>query len=572
MYDGKQRDIVVTHEQVYDSYRRQYVVKKVLQSVTPANGDFVYEAITPITTPYGETKIVENKGVVEQRVTVGKASFRVTSGKNGETSNTSTRRAPHTRARRASAPTSSCPKEDAHAHRRRQGERGGSPSSKVVGTAARIRPTTRSPASTRTGRSSARVAQPLQTVYGLADLVVRNGALLQRIKVGKHELFAEEKKDGSVLLRDANGKASSGAVRVEGGMLTPQGFAARVETTKGPRDVVLAKDRWNNEQLSTVRYEQGNFTYEPIETITTERGTSRPVVRDGRLVQELEIDGKPYSVVRRGGGVRYVDKKGEEYKDNYVETLKAGSELKKTTIKSPLAKGKLPRIPDEPIARIVAPNGAVTEHMSKETYNQLRDAMIETMKKFDPRTHYFIGLGSDPHPIIAFLDELGGRKLAVNFPASGKYNNGLDPKVLDPYVRRLIPAEVLNGSKTLVFLDQTTSSAGREGTLAQITRVFEQYLQQNGSKAKVKKLAYSPNMHPDDTAVIDTNKYPEVGTFLGYPYEHVVSQYDRHVLGQNTPDQLIERPQYNEFKSAIGERMKRDPVLDKFLTGLATKK
>jgi hypothetical protein len=202
--------------------------------------------------------------------------------------------------------------------------------------------------------------------------------------------------------------------------------------------------------------------------------------------------------------------------------------------------------------------------MAKAAYDQLRDTMIDAMTQFDPKTHYFIGLGSDPHPILAFLENLGGKGLATNFPASGKYNQ-LDPRVLDPYVRKLIPPEVLNGSKTLVFIDQTNSGATREGTLAQISRVFEQYLQRVGSPAKVARLAFSTAEQPADTALVNVSAYPEVARFLGPPYEHVVSEYDRHVLGTNKPEHLVPRPEYQQFKAAMFERMQRDEKLDAFL-------
>ena len=68
-----------------------------------------------------------------------------------------------------------------------------------------------------------------------------------------------------------------------------------------------------------------------------------------------------------------------------------------------------------------------------------------------------------------------------------------------------------------------------------------------------------------DTAVVDTNRYPEVDKFLDYPYEHVVSEYERHVLGQDDIAALVPRPEYRAFKDAMRERMIRDDKLDAFL-------
>ena len=133
-------------------------------------------------------------------------------------------------------------------------------------------------------------------------------------------------------------------------------------------------------------------------------------------------------------------------------------------------------------------------------------------------------------------------------------------------MRKLIPPSVLAGEKRLVLLDQTNSGAAYEGTLAQITPVFKDYLKTIGSPAKVVPLAFSPSAQNRGTGHVSTANYPEVGRFLKPPYEHVTSEYDRHVLGSNTLEELQPRPQYKRFKQAIYRRMQRDEKLDKFLS------
>src|SRR5689334_23322349 len=83
-------------------------------------------------------------------------------------------------------------------------------------------------------------------------------------------------------------------------------------------------------------------------------------------------------------------------------------------IRSPFQRGKvLPVLPDSHLVTI-----ANNPHVTKAQYEDLSNGVQALLKRYHPDKHYFIGTGRDPAPIIAALEDLGGRALAMNFPAS----------------------------------------------------------------------------------------------------------------------------------------------------------
>ncbi len=403
---------------------------------------------------------------------------------------------------------------------------------------------------------------PHHTVFGEAMLVERGHRLRHELEVGGRRFEVIDDGTERFSYRDRRGRVFKDAPRIGTAIYTPFGPTRSMVIEGEPHDILVQKTYGKRSYYITTMVD-GQARFEPLKDIETSFGTAKLVASRDEIRHQIVIEGRKYRVARTAASYAFVDEQGKPLHDDWMEKI-ATSTKWTHVVKRPYRKG-LPPLSDDTIVQIQDSSGSATDHMSKETYEQLRDAMVEAMRMYDPSTHYFVGLGSDPHPIIAFLQNLGGNRLATNFPASGKYDEGLPVRTLDPYIRKLIPPEVLNGSKTLVLLDQTTSTVGREGTLAQIAPLFQQYLVGIGSPAKVVQLAFSPYPHPDGTGVIDTNKYPEVGKFLGAPYEHVVSQYDRHVLGQNTLNEFVERPGYGQFKDAMLQRMQRDEQLDQFL-------
>src|SRR5687767_9712594 len=122
-------------------------------------------------------------------------------------------------------------------------------------------------------------------------------------------------------------------------------------------------------------------------------------------------------------------------------------------------------------------------HMGKAAYNDLRNASITMMKKYPPDKHVYIGLGRDPAPFIAFLQEIGAD--AVSFPASG--STFAPSAVMDRHVATLIPHEFLNGGKALVLVDQTRSGKTHKGYYP----VLKAWLQKNGPMVSVVGVVYS---------------------------------------------------------------------------------
>jgi hypothetical protein len=394
------------------------------------------------------------------------------------------------------------------------------------------------------------------TPFGEAEAIVEKGQLAHRLQVHGLRLLVSRTTDGDYVYTDARGRKHQGAIAFGGHWLTPDGVTQSRAVAGGVHEVITRKGSLRYELARVVG---DKVAFLDLTTLHTAYGDAKLHVEGDKLDHPIRIGDRGYHAVLHGERVDVVDERGERYLDPFLEKVESKRPAP-VTARRVRSKAPLAPLSDEPIVEI-----SRTQHMARPVYDQLRDAMIEALTLYDPKTHYFIGLGSDPHPIVAFLENLGGKGLATNFPASGKQYDGLDPMVLDAYVRRLVPPEVLNGSKTLVFIDQTNSEVGREGTLAQMSRVFERYLRRIGSRARIERLAFSPNKHPEGTGVVDTSKYPEVGKFLNHPYEHVVSEYDRHVLGRNTIEQLVPRPEYRQFKGAMLERMKRDDKLDAFL-------
>ena len=92
--------------------------------------------------------------------------------------------------------------------------------------------------------------------------------------------------------------------------------------------------------------------------------------------------------------------------------LAAGTAAAKLPFERPFRPGLSP-LEDKPLLTIG--NG---RFVGARAYRDLSAAARELLRRYPADRHYFIGLGRDPAPIIAFLQNLGGRQLAINFPAS----------------------------------------------------------------------------------------------------------------------------------------------------------
>jgi hypothetical protein len=207
-------------------------------------------------------------------------------------------------------------------------------------------------------------------------------------------------------------------------------------------------------------------------------------------------------------------------------------------------------------------------HVDAHAYKDLSLATQHLLKEYPADSHFFIGLGRDPAPIIAMLQNLGGKRLAINFPASSNEGTQATVEILAGYVKKLVPPEVLKSGRTIVFVDATSSGRALDHYVPLITPSL------NG--AKVIKAAYGVDYNgqrnttiyttPGDKRVIDTAGFPEVNKFYTDPYEDVVSEYPRHGPGYHPITDIdTPRPEYKQFRQALQQRMQRDEGLHKFL-------
>jgi hypothetical protein len=205
------------------------------------------------------------------------------------------------------------------------------------------------------------------------------------------------------------------------------------------------------------------------------------------------------------------------------------------------------------------------DHVSLQQYKDLRNASIALMKKYPPDQHVYVGLGRDPAPFIAFLQEIGAE--AHNFPASGQGHAA--SALLDRHFQQLIPAHVRNGTKKIVLIDQTRSGKTHQSMMP----LLKDWLKRTGSSVQVTGVAFNQaatvSLNVPGLSVIDTRPFPEVFKFFYAPYEGIVSPFERHTPSTQQPSALKWRPQYDSYRKGLGQRIERDPELDKFLAPFA---
>jgi hypothetical protein len=227
-----------------------------------------------------------------------------------------------------------------------------------------------------------------------------------------------------------------------------------------------------------------------------------------------------------------------------------------------------------PIKRMYSPNakkydrGPIVQidgndHLDANQYKDIKAATLELLRRYPADKHYFIGLGRDPAPVIAMLQNLGEKQLAVNFPASSNEAGKDTPEVLAQYVRKLIPKRALTSGKTIVFVDAT--STGRA-----LDHYVPNLIPHLGNNRVLRAAFANPtwriSSNPRENEVIDTTAFPEVDSFYRLPYEGVTSEYERHAPGAYPISEIdTPRPQYKQFRNALKRRMRADRDLDRKL-------
>ncbi len=205
-------------------------------------------------------------------------------------------------------------------------------------------------------------------------------------------------------------------------------------------------------------------------------------------------------------------------------------------------------------------------HVTAAQYNDLRNAAQELLTRFPADKHYFVGLGRDPAPLVAFMQNLGGKQLAVNFPASSNQASDPGAAVLAQYVNKIIPPEVLASGRTIVFLDVTSTGRALDYYVWRLTPHL------NG--APVIRAAFTTSdsqlaRSPGHNVVIHTTPFPEIAQFTEPTgiYEGYVPEFPRHVPSANGLS-VLDSPLagYQVYRNAVLQRMQADETLHAFLS------
>ncbi len=227
----------------------------------------------------------------------------------------------------------------------------------------------------------------------------------------------------------------------------------------------------------------------------------------------------------------------------------------------------------QPIKRMLRPGAtapgpeavaviAGASHLNGAQYKDLKAASLTLLRTFSPEKHYFVFLGRDAAPISAFLQNLGGKDLAVNFPASSNEAGQDTPEVMKTYVDRIIPPEVLKGGRTIVVVDVTSSGRALDYWVPK--------LQPHLHGVKAIKVAFSVANNnitqAGDKHIISTTSFNDVDNYLGGIYEDRIAENHRHAPGHHAMSELdTPRPEWGQFRQAIAKRQQADHDLDRAL-------
>ena len=222
---------------------------------------------------------------------------------------------------------------------------------------------------------------------------------------------------------------------------------------------------------------------------------------------------------------------------------------------------------------------AYQRYVSASEYKDLSGGVMALLKKYPPDKFFFVGLGRDPAPVIAFLQNLGEKEMAVNLPGTSNIqwaNGSLQPADIARHIEAAIPEHILKGDRQIVILDVTSSGK----TPAVFGPFIDQYLANRGINKPVVKLAFSwqPVMTGGYghalTDHIDTREWPDFANYFTGKYEgnwapttggFGIAEHQRHSMTPGATPPTITSPNYQAFRNALASRMTQDPVLDEFL-------
>ena len=218
-------------------------------------------------------------------------------------------------------------------------------------------------------------------------------------------------------------------------------------------------------------------------------------------------------------------------------------------------------------------------YVSRSEYRDLASGVMELLRRYPPNKYFFVGLGRDPAPVIAFLQNLGEKNVAVNLPGTSNIqwaSAGITDADVARHIEAAIPKNILAGERRIVILDVTSSGK----TPAVFGPYLDKYLQKRGNKIKPVRLAFSwTNVKQGHYGKalsdwIDTTKWADFANYYGGKYEGHwtpqsggagIAEHQRHSMTPGAIPPTQTSPNYAEFRGAVLARMKQDPVLDRFL-------
>jgi hypothetical protein len=193
--------------------------------------------------------------------------------------------------------------------------------------------------------------------------------------------------------------------------------------------------------------------------------------------------------------------------------------------------------------------------LSQPDYDELRDGAQVLLRRYDPRRHFFVAVGRSCAPMVALLQNLGGKELAINFPGQG--SGAADPWTFARYVEKLVPRSALRGRHLVLLHD----AADWGSTLGEFGRHFGEYLDSVDRRIKVKKVAFYQGVREG----LDEPGIEKIDTFRPDRMRGGLSEYGSHEMGVDDLNALVPRQGYRRFQRALLRRMKRDGDLHRFV-------
>jgi hypothetical protein len=225
-------------------------------------------------------------------------------------------------------------------------------------------------------------------------------------------------------------------------------------------------------------------------------------------------------------------------------------------------------------------------YASPSEYNDLRNGCMELLRRYPPDQYYFVGLGRDPAPVIAFLQNLGEKDLAVNLPGTSNiaWQGRVAAEDVARHIEAAIPEKVLAGDRTIVLLDVTSSGK----TPAVFGPFFDRYMESRGRTDPSVRLAFSwkdvrrGQWAKELTDWIDTTAWADFRRYYTGKYEGNwqpgregmlagmgIAEHQKHMMGPGVEPPTVTNPNYAAFRAAVRARMEQDRELDTFLAKLS---